>query len=451
MNIKETIKNRMCSGCGICESICPKSAIAMQYNTIGNILPVLNEKCIDCGLCLTVCPGSSKAKDYDIATDTLFYGNIIKTYIGRSLNSEIYRNSQSGGVVTALLYFLFSKQMIDAAIVSKSSPGYPYPDTVPTIITKKEDLFQTQKSIYTPVPVLSILKEIACYNSVAIVGLPCQLEAVKIAQDKGKYKNITIKIGLICDRILSRSIYLSLMPREWNPEDYTCTFKDKSYPLNEMEYSAIFRDKNYKNYKTACMVYKANNNIFPLSPYPRHYAKDFFTHPRCRICFNKLNTFADITCGDPWNMEGVDWQNGDSLVISRNCNGEKLLSKALSDGFITLKECKVEDVIKAQGIETRRKRCLAGIEIYKRNAWSIPVVYQRIYNDANDCDDKKIPFKNENKLVRQFIKTESLSLKKILYSAEKFKKKNAYIMKKNKIKTWFRILIKTIIYLNRKK
>lgn len=289
------------------------------------------------------------------------------------------------------------------------------------------------------------LKNVKHYKSVAIVGLPCQFEALKLAQDKGRYKNIRYKIGLICDRILSRSIYLSLMPDEWKKcEGYSVAFKDKSYPLSEKEYVAVFRDKNYKNYKTACMVYKSKDATMPLTPYPRHHAKDFFTHPRCRVCFNKLNIFADITCGDPWNMEGVDWVKGDSLILSRTQLGTELLAEATKDGIIQIKECKVEDVIRTQGIHSRQNRCLAGINIYRNHGWKLPSIYKRIENSNTNKDFSSV-YKQENHYVSLYLENEKLSLGEILKKAEKFKAANAKKMSRNLLKTKIKRCIKLIV------
>ena len=444
-NINETVENRMCSGCGICAAICPKNAISLQFNVIGNLYPTIDDNCVNCGLCQKVCPGSAQISDYPIEAKNLFVGNIEHAYIGRSLNTDIYKNSQSGGIVTALLNYLFDAKRIDAAIVAKSCYGYPYPKTEAIIITDAKQLLETQKSIYTPVPMMEKLKEVKQYKSVAIVGLPCQFEALKLAQDRGKYKNIQYKIGLICDRILSRSIYLSLMPDEWKQcDEYSVAFKDKSYPLTEKEYVAFFRDKNCKNYKTACMVYKSKDAMLPLAPYPRHHAKDFFTHPRCRVCFNKLNVFADVTCGDPWNMEGVDWVKGDSLILSRTHLGAELLSEATKDGVIQIKECKVDDVVRAQGIKSRQKRCLAGINIYRNHGWNLPALFKRIENSNIDKNFSSI-YKQENLYVSQFLENENLSLDEILKKAEVFKAANARRMSRNILKTKIKESIKFIV------
>lgn len=48
---------RECSGCTACYSVCTHTAISMQTNEDGFIIPIKNPNlCIDCGLCEKVCP-----------------------------------------------------------------------------------------------------------------------------------------------------------------------------------------------------------------------------------------------------------------------------------------------------------------------------------------------------------------------------------------------------------
>lgn len=67
----------------------------------------------------------------------------------------------------------------------------------------------------------------------------------------------------------------------------------------------------------------------------RFTLKDIFTNPRCKVCNDKLNVNADIVLGDPWGMSGVDWVNGDSLIITRTPIGRQLYEELTAHNLIT--------------------------------------------------------------------------------------------------------------------
>ena len=87
----------------------------------------------------------------------------------------------------------------------------------------------------------------------------------------------------------------------------------------------------------------------------RFALKEVFTNPRCKVCNDKLNVNADIVLGDPWGMSGVDWVNGDSLIITRTALGKQLFEELLSQNLVTATEHDISEVISGQHVETRNK------------------------------------------------------------------------------------------------
>ena len=54
--------SKLCSGCSLCEGVCPINAIAMKSDCEGFLRPVINEeKCTECGLCAKKCPVNNKS------------------------------------------------------------------------------------------------------------------------------------------------------------------------------------------------------------------------------------------------------------------------------------------------------------------------------------------------------------------------------------------------------
>lgn len=386
----EIINNNLCSGCGTCNVVCPKSAITLSFNSIGQLLPTINiDTCIDCGLCYNCCPSLDKQgvvgqllqKNGDI------YGNILSVYIGKSLNNYIYKNSQSGGVTTEILSYLFESKLIEAAVVCRTEYSEEYVSKA-VIITNKKDLLRCQKSSYTPVDMVSALNEITNFNSVAFVGTGCHIQGVITLKKnwKSRYSNIKYLIGLICDRTLCK------------------TSTDILYGNHAVgkKKKLIWRDKsdNYKNAKL--IIEEESGKRTEIPSWKRHYLKQYFTSPRCLICFDKLNLGADITLGDPWGVSNVNWDNGESLVICRTLQGETILNNMLEKKKIQLRTADKYEALKGQAIDKRLESIRRYLSIFENKGWLTPQYSRKIKccttNHTLQCEEQTINcFLNDQK------------------------------------------------------
>ena len=347
-NIKNITTEYLCSGCGTCNAVCTKSAISMVVSNMGWLHANIDEaKCIDCGLCLKVCPKNNVFNDAKEVSVKKIVGNYINCYIGRSLNKTIYSKAQSGGIVTSLLMYLFKKQMVDAAVVSVMDYGNGVPTTNYKIVTNPNDLLQSQKSIYTPVDPVSASSNLKRYESVAVVGIPCQIQGFTNLQKIGKCKNIKYKIGLICDKVESGLFANALIGSKFSKKNLKLCYRMKG-KLN---------DGTINSYKNAPIVIDFDNGKQVTIPNLKRFVlKDMFTLPTCRICFDKLNTFADIVCGDPWGIEGkYDEQNGDSLFFTRSQKFEDIIHQMVAEKEISSIGVTMDEIISGQLIEKRVK------------------------------------------------------------------------------------------------
>ena len=57
--IEEVLNSGLCTGCGTCVGLCPKSAIYMIKTKEGYIPKLNKSECVNCGICFEVCPGFS--------------------------------------------------------------------------------------------------------------------------------------------------------------------------------------------------------------------------------------------------------------------------------------------------------------------------------------------------------------------------------------------------------
>jgi coenzyme F420 hydrogenase subunit beta len=342
--VAEVVKDGLCNTCGGCKWVCKAGAIDYLETLGGYLLPTVdNDKCKQCGLCVTICPGKGFGADLVSALPSdPFVGQVRGTFAGKSTDARVFANSQSGGVVTSILSAAMEKKEIGGAVAVQMFSGAP-PRPKAVLIKETAELINTQKSKYCPVPLLNILDEVvACPFPVAVVGIPCQLHGLQnIFEWFPKVKEkVRFTVGLVCDRIM--------------------TFAAMDYLIQqagmEMQNFSMmhFRDKLCGGYPGKVHFLKKNRESITLSPRHRSKIKDYFTPARCRICFDKLNVFADIVVGDPHGVSDIDRVNGESMAILRTKIGEYFFHEAKKSGHLSAREIPREEVVKGQGIENKR-------------------------------------------------------------------------------------------------
>ena len=388
-NISEIKDSLLCYGCGTCNTVCNAQAIIMKYDEIGRLLPFIDETlCSNCGLCAKICPSVDIKTIQLPKTDDLYIGNVIRTYIGKSNDEKIFKNAQSGGLVTAVLKKLFETYEIDAAIVCKVEFAEKYTSNA-VIITSISELYDCQKSSYVPVDICSAVKKIDDYKSIAVVGTGCHIQGINALKNfKQKFKEkIKYSFGLICDRTLCKTVTDVL---------YNDYFSNENKKI-------IWRDKS-SNYINASLIIKtANGKTQKLPRWQRFALKDPFTNPRCRICFDKLNVNADIVFGDPWGMNNVDWQNGESLIITRTTNGDNLISKMINESDIICKNATLTEVIAGQLIEKRKLQVSSALKFYKKSGWKVPCYAEKLIFEGYEfaTDNLILNFIADSKLSKE--------------------------------------------------
>lgn len=345
-NIQQVSDNLLCSACGACNAICPKGAISFEWTNIGRKhAKVALDKCVQCGLCSRVCPSLDSQMLHNKYEDPLV-GTILATYIGRSTNREIYTNAQSGGVCTAILTYLFETKKIDAAIVCRMSYG-DRPVVEGVIIEDFKQLKDCQKSCYTPVDILSALKNCKEKKSVAVVGIPCQIEGlVNLGIISPKFRNITYKIGLVCDGTMCATV-MDVMKSYQKEKNIKIEWRKKFLQRNG--------EANFNYAMAPVCVSSANGAQCIIPKKHRTLIKQMFTAPRCKLCYDKINVHADIVLGDPWGMNGYDKVHGDNVITVRTDVGKLLVEEMNKSEFIVLSEASTDEFIKGQKIEMRRQ------------------------------------------------------------------------------------------------
>ncbi|MEE9905278.1 MAG: Coenzyme F420 hydrogenase/dehydrogenase, beta subunit C-terminal domain [Chlorobium sp.] len=398
-DIGYVVDNRLCLSCGACAAACSKKAITLHETLGGYLYPKVDYlNCVHCGLCLKVCPGVQyNDRVHDAYLCVPHSESILEAYVGRSLDEEIYENAQSGGVVTGILKDMLQRNAVDAVLCAVMTHAIP-PRGEAILIGNPHKLLQAQKSKYVPVPLLKNLREqLKVQNKIAVVGLPCHmqgLELLKSALPEIEDK-IVLRIGLVCDRILTaKSI-------DWLTKQAT------EKPVSHI----IYRDKTRSGYPGDPSVETNNGEIIMLKAADRMAIKDFFTPVRCRLCLDKLNVKADIVCGDPHGVEGVDRINGETLVLVRNERGKHVIEDVAGVGKIDLRSVSVATAVNGQCIDQRVRDWKAYLQAWKGLEMPLPEGVER-----QQVNGKKILKVFENDL-KQGLTLDTYDKASVIYKA----------------------------------
>lgn len=313
-------KEEECTGCGLCQNICPTKAIVMkENNNFGHIRPFIDMNlCINCNICRVKCPNNNKIDNFDIKKVFAVWNNK-KTF------------SSSGGMATSLYKFFLKKNYWIVGVKGNIKPKY--------ILTQNyNEISFFQGSKYTQPDTLQIYTEVLSKlkknENVFFIGLPCHCAAIKsLCKD---YLNNLVIVDLICHGVPSRKSlfeYLNYLEKK-----YKTIVTDISYRDNK--YGVAFSAKN-------------KNGIF----YKRTLHEDLFLHSfiegdlfedSCYQCkYANCNRITDITIGDFWGVGSEKpfshKTNRVSAVIINSKKGEKIFQEIKK--FLFFEERPISEVI----------------------------------------------------------------------------------------------------------
>ncbi|MFX1387825.1 MAG: Coenzyme F420 hydrogenase/dehydrogenase, beta subunit C-terminal domain, partial [Promethearchaeota archaeon] len=317
-NVSIIRDKNLCCGCGLCDSLCPVHAIVHSSGTF----EINEDLCINCGLCFSCCPRSFFPKtlkriretseaDIKFIDELDHFYNI---YSAHTNDDRIKNLAQDGGIVTTLLKTAFQEKLIEAAIAVSVSDEPHKP--LPVLIDREEELLRTAGTKYTNSPSLKLLHSSRNYKSIAIVGTPCMMEALKKASfyplNKPFYDNIVLKIGLFCMESFDYEQIKDLLKTEFHISPKAI----KKMDIDKGRFFAFHKD----------------NSIYTIP------VKKLKTYGRlgCFFCDDLTSEQADIAVGS------IGSEPGWSTVIIRTKKGADLFQKALNLQLIESKEINEE-------------------------------------------------------------------------------------------------------------
>ena len=311
--MEEIVDTGICSGCTACVVICPWDVFDYQENHPED---TRTDRCTDCGLCVQVCPempmvanlrqevfGEARGKVDDFG----FYQEI---FLSRTKIPRLRARAQDGGTATTLLYYALEKGLIRGAVVgdvSKETPSMP----THKLATSKEELLSSSGSRYVYSPNMLAIEEAFSKNisPIAVVGVPCQVDALRYIQYGDVYgaiskwyrDNVALSIGLFCSEAFVYEGIVELANR----------------------LGIGVEDIEYFNIKGRVIIKTKEDKEFEFS------LKEFrqYARPACEYCKDYSAELADVGLG------GIGL-SGWTMTVTRTEKGQRIIEGAVRDGYL---------------------------------------------------------------------------------------------------------------------
>ncbi|NWG10223.1 Coenzyme F420 hydrogenase/dehydrogenase, beta subunit C-terminal domain [Candidatus Bathyarchaeota archaeon] len=305
-----------CVDCGTCVAVCPFGCLEYAVEA-----PRLIKECKVCGICAQTCPhykwSWSKAENFVFGRERKpeeEFGIHRRLAVAHAKDERILKSCQDGGATTALLSSALASGAIDGAIVAGNNREKPF-CPIPKLATTNDEILECAGTKYFYSPNLLALSEALKQKkgSVAFVGTPCQIRAVRKMQMAGLKRHVAplkYLIGLMCSECF---MYEGLMENHVRGR-------------LGIELGSI-RKMNIKG--KMLITTDAGVTAIPLAEIKQYARKS------CSFCDDFSSELADISVGGL----GLD---GWTFAIVRTEKGEELFSNAEKAGIVKVRDASEE-------------------------------------------------------------------------------------------------------------
>lgn len=286
-----------CCGCGACSNACPKGCIEMLLDSDGFLSPMINNDiCVNCGVCRAICPSNQSNSSISIPK-----------VIGAFSNDDSIRyQSSSGGVFSVIAENFLRQGGVVCGVEFNSNVQIPRH----IMIDKVEDLAKLRGSKYiqseTGNIFINVKQQLSVGRKVLFSGTPCQIAGIRSFLKKD-YDNL-LCVEVICHGVPSTELWkkhIQTVEKKEKKQVVDVQFRNKKYSWSDFGLNTEYSDSSQKF-------------LFSFEdPFFRMFNSNLCLRKSCYQCnFKGLNTKADISLGDFWNIDEIDSKLDDGKGIS---------------------------------------------------------------------------------------------------------------------------------------
>lgn len=360
--VSEVVRKGKCSGCGVCAGICPANVLSMELQENGDLVPkIINDHCIDkCHQCLDVCPFSQGYHNPRQQNADLFksfpnakyddhIGWHVRSVVGARRNDAMRNASASGGLTTWCLETLLRKHLVTRVAVVRPAQDNRNGFFEFASVSSVDELRQVSGSVYHPVEISGILKEIKPNKEDrwAIVAVPCLASAIRNC--RRLRDSVPFVLGLACG-MYQNLFYTELLLAESGVD------RNAAFGIQYRRKSSTAPPANYR-FRGA--DHRGPGREIPYHSLPFYLGKQaYFRINACNFCMDVFAESADACFMDAWLPPYNADPKGTSLVIIRNPLLDTLFQQGLCDGEIDTTDILAQDATKSQAGQVKRKQHL---------------------------------------------------------------------------------------------
>lgn len=332
----------------------------MDLSNDGFYVPFVDDKdsCIECGICEKVC----SYMDNEIVEKKDFN---INSYSAYNKNSDILKNSTSGGVAIEIAERLskLDYNLCGVEYDSKQNIAKHF------ISNNLEDFQKSKGSKYIQSYTYDAFNSFKYDNKYLVFGTPCQIDSLKRYVKLKKWDDNFIFVDFFCHGIPSYNLWIK----------YLNLLREKKFISKETK--ILFRDKKYGWHNYTIGVYNNNKTFYSrLSKndlFLNMFLGNYCLNETCYNCkFRLTKSSADIRLGDFWGNKFINNEHGVSGIITFTKKGDEIINSLNKNCYVTREDLKIVLEGQMRG-NSKKPRRFKKIMMDLRNDKSLKSVYLR--------------------------------------------------------------------------